>query len=87
MHEVFTKTKNSLIWNSGTNHQVMSLLLATKENYEYNKDHHALMSKFIRGGLWFITDDMQSMILTAEKYFRKGAMLLQKQLIEFKLIY
>ena len=87
MHEVFTKTKNSPIWNSGTNHQVISLLLATKENYEYNKDHHALMSKFIRGGLWFITDDMQSMILTAEKYFRKGAMLLQKHLIEFKLIY
>ena len=44
------------------------------------------MSKLNRGGLWFITDDMQSIILTAEKYFRKGTMLLQKHLIEFKLI-
>ena len=44
------------------------------------------MSKLNRGGLWLITDDMQSIILTAEKYFRKRTMLLQKHLIEFKLI-
>ena len=44
------------------------------------------MSKLNRGGLWFITDDMQSIMLIAEKYFRKGTVLLQKHLIEFKLI-
>ena len=44
------------------------------------------MSKFNRGGLWFIADGMQSIMLTAEKYFRKRAILLQKHLIEFKLI-
>ena len=44
------------------------------------------MSKLNRGGLWFITDDMQSIMLIAEKYFRKGTMLLQKHLIEFNLI-
>ena len=71
--------------NSGTNQQVISLLLATKENCE-DKDHHALMSKLNRGGFWFITDDMQSIMLIAEKYFRKATMLLQKHLIEFNLI-
>ena len=29
------------------------------------------MSKLKRGGLWFITDDMQGIILTAEKYLEK----------------
>ena len=86
LHKLFTKIKNSPKWNSGTNQQVISLLLATKENCEDNKDHHALMSKLNRGGLWFITDDMQSIMLIAEKYFRKGTMLLQKHLIEFNLI-
>ena len=71
--------------NSGTNQQVISLLLATEENCE-DKDHHALMSKLNWGGFWFITDDMQSIMLIAEKYFRKGTMLLQKHLIEFNLI-
>ena len=60
--------------------------MATKENCEDNKDHHALMSKLNRGGLWFITDDMQSIMFIAEKYLRKGTMLLQKHLIEFNLI-
>ena len=78
--------KNSPKWNSGTNQQVISLLLATKENCEDNKDHHALMSKLNRGGLWFIADDMQSIMLIAEKYFREGTMLLQKHFIEFNLI-
>ena len=86
LHKLFTKIKNSPKWNSGTNQQVISLLLATKENCEDNKDHHALMAKLNRGGLWFITDDMQSIMLIAEKYFRKGTMLLQKHLIEFNLI-
>ena len=84
LHKLFTKIKNSPKWNSGTNQQVISLLLATKT--EDNKDHHALMSKLNRGGLWFINDDMQSIMLIAEKYFRKGTMLLQKHLIEFNLI-
>ena len=86
LHKLFAKMKNSPKWNSGTNQQVISLLLATIENCEDNKDHHALMSKLNRGGLWFITDDMQSIMLIAEKYFRKGTMLLQKHLIEFNLI-
>ena len=60
--------------------------MATKENCEDNKDHHALISKLSRGGLWFINDDMQSIMLIAEKYFRKGTMLLQKHMIEFNLI-
>ena len=78
LHKLFTKIKNSPKWNSGTNQQVISLLLATKENCEDNKDHHALM--------WSITDDMQSIMLIAENYIRKGTMLLQKHLIEFNLI-
>ena len=85
-HKLFTKMKNSPKWNSGNNQQVISLLLAAKENYEDNKDHHALMSKLNRGGLWFIIDKLKSIMLIAEKYFRKGTMLLQKELIEFKLI-
>ena len=44
------------------------------------------ITKINRGGLWFITDDMESIMLIAEKYFRKGTMLLQKHLIEFNLI-
>ena len=60
--------------------------MATKENCEDINNHHAFMSKLNRGGLWFITDDMQSIMLIAEKYFRKGTVLLQKHLIEFKLI-
>ena len=44
------------------------------------------ITKINRGELWFITDDMQSIMLIAEKYFRKGAMLLQKHLIGFNLI-
>ena len=86
LHKLFAKIKNFPKWNSGTTQQVISLLLATKENCEDNKDHHALMSKVDRGGLWFITDDMQSIMLIAEKYFRKGTMLPQKRLIEFNLI-
>ena len=86
LHKLFTKIKNSPKWNSGTNQQVISSLLATKENCEDNKDHHALMTKLNRGGLWFITDDMQSIMVIAEKYFRKGTKLLQKHLIEFNLI-
>ena len=86
MHKLFTKIKNSPKWNSGTNQQVISLSLASKENCEDNKDHHALMPKLNRGGLWFITDDMQSIMLIAEKCFRKETMLLQKHLIEFNLI-
>ena len=38
LHKLFTKIKNSPKWNSGTNQQVISLLLATKENCEDNKD-------------------------------------------------
>ena len=88
LHKLFTKMKNSPKWNSSTNQQVISLLLAIKENCEDNKDHHALMSKLNRGGLWFVTDDMQSINAncSVEKYFRKRTMLLQKYLIEFKLI-
>ena len=77
--------KNAPKWNSGTNKQVISLLLAIKENRENNKDHHALMSKLNRG-LWFITDVMQSIMLIAEKYFRKKNNVIHKHLIEFKLI-
>ena len=44
------------------------------------------MSKLNRGGLWFITVDMQSIMFIAKKYFRKGTMLLQKHLLEFNLI-
>ena len=40
--------KNTPKWNFGTNQQVISLLLAIKENREDNKDHHALMSKLNR---------------------------------------
>ena len=88
MHKLFTKIKNSPKWNSGTNNQqVISLLLATKENCEDNKDHHALMSKLNRGGLWFIADDMQSIMLIAEKYFTEVTMLLQKHFIELNLIF
>ena len=56
LHKLFTEITNSPKCNSGTNHQVISSLLATKENCEDNKDHHALISKLNRGGLWFITD-------------------------------
>ena len=59
-HKLFTNMKTSPEWNSGTNQQVISLLFVTKENCNDNKDHNALMSKLNRGGLWFITDDMQS---------------------------
>ena len=76
--------KNAPKWNSGTNKQVISLLLAIKENRENNKDHHTLMSKLNRG-LWFITDVMQSIMLIAEKYFRKKNNVIHKHLIEFKL--
>ena len=86
LHKLFTKMKNSPKWNSGTSQQVISLLLTTKESCEDNKDHHALMSKLNRGGLWFIADDMQSIMFTAVKFFRKRTMLLQKHLIEFNLI-
>ena len=51
-HKLFTKMKTSPKWNSGTNQQVISLLFVTKENCKDNKDHHALMSKLNRGGLW-----------------------------------
>ena len=44
------------------------------------------MSKLNRRELWFITDDMHSIMLIVEKYFRKGTILLQKHLIEFKFI-
>ena len=59
-HKLFTNMKTSPEWNSGTNQQVISLLFVTKENCNDNKDHNALMPKLNRGGLWFITDDMQS---------------------------
>ena len=38
LHKLFRKIKNFPKWNSGTNQQVISLLLATKENCEDNKD-------------------------------------------------
>ena len=87
LHKLFTKIKNSPKWNSGTNQQVISLLLATKENCEDNKDHYVLISKPKRGGLWFITHDLQGIMLIAKNCFRKGTMLLQKQLIEFKFVF
>ena len=86
-HKLFTKMKNSPNWNSGTNQQVISLLLATKENCEDNKDHYVLISKPKRGGLWFITHDLQGIMLIAKNCFRKGTMLLQKHLIEFKIVF
>ena len=85
-HKLFTKIKNSPKQNSGTNQQVISFLLTTKENCKDNKNHHVWMSKLNRRELWFITDDMHSIMLIVEKYFRKGTILLQKHLIEFKFI-
>ena len=73
-------------WNSGTNQQVINFLLASKGNYKYKKDHHALISTLNRGRLSFITDNMQRIMLIAIKYFRRETILLQKHQIEFKLI-
>ena len=77
-HKLFTKIKNSPKWNSRTNQQVIYLYLPLKKTVK--------ITKINRGGFWFITDNMQSIILIAEKYFRKGTMLLKKHLIEFNLI-
>ena len=87
MHKLHKKMKNSPKWNTKTNQQIISALIATKASEIEEKEcESSLIAKLNRGGLWIISDNMKSLMLTTELIYRKQTTILQNRVIEINKI-
>lgn len=69
LHKLHKKIKNSNKWQTSEAQTCIAILEEAQEKENEKENNQKLVSALNRGGLWFISSDLQQILVICEKYF------------------
>ena len=69
IHKLYKKSKNCKAWSSPENQIKQHILKTCREEDQNKQTNQKLLSTVNRGGLWYVCEEIQKILVISEKYF------------------